>query len=658
MDDSRSPGARGRPTRLSERVDEACDRFEAAWRAGSAPRIEDYLAEAAAADRAALLGELVALERELRRCRGERVDPQEYRDRFPEDRQLVHEAFGASSSSRSSEGPGGAIGPTLVLEAAPPPDPRRIPPEGSGVADSGPHAGGNLGPYQPLELLGEGGMGRVYKARHRWLKRIVALKIIREDIADGVDAIRRFRREIEAVGRLAHPNIVLALDAGVVDGKHFMVMEYVDGISLSRLVQDRGPLPVEWACDCIRQAALGLRHVHEHSLVHRDIKPANLLMTQGSMVKVADLGLARLHESGRLTRTLTQDGSLIGTPDYLAPEQAATPHLADIRADIYSLGCTFYYLLAGRPPFSGGSYLEKLVRHRECEPEPIERHRADVPPTVCQIVHKMMAKRPEDRYQAPAEVVEAIGPDRHDAGPHHGRPVWPGVVTLDLPIGLGGPAPSRTPSRRGPFASSWLVGTWTMCLAGLMIAGLLLLRGPGRSSTLPGPDSRRDQPGLDQVTSVPTRKPSGISPQDRGGKRDPSPTSGAGPSNPGARAREREVTADVRKRIENGQYYKLSGPAGLRYFVVGTDVVLDHAQLQGDALSITLKVKKSNRGIELLNLGGLAELEFTPDGARARLIKVPGADQTINFDRPGTLVVRIQDVSVLGGNWSSHPHKF
>jgi serine/threonine protein kinase len=743
------PPAEGgrRPDSPARRVDAACDRFEAAWRGGLDPRIEDVLDAAAAVERPALLRALIVLELELRRGRGEPVDPQEYQERFPKDREVINEALEASSSSGSaSESARGTSGARL-LETDPAPDPGPISPEGSGLADSAPGAGGNLGSYQLLEYLGQGGMGRVYKARHRWLKRIVALKVIREEFADDADAIQRFRREVEAVGQLAHPNIVLAFDADVVDGKHFLVMEYVDGINLLRMVQESGPLPVTAACDCIRQAALGLRHVHEHALVHRDIKPANLLITQGSVVKVADLGLARLHESGPLARTLTQDGSLIGTPDYLAPEQADKPHLADIRADIYSLGCTFYYLLTGRPPFPGGSYPEKLIRHRECEPEPIQRHRADMPPAVGQIVRKMMAKRPEDRYQAPDEVVAAIGPYCQDPGPRPEERSWPGVITREPPLELGEPA--RAPStRHGPFASRRLVGTGTVCLAGSMLAGLLLLRGSARIPSPPGPDSPHNQALSDRDVTADVRKiivdqhyyklsglaglryfvvgtdvvldharrkgdaltitlqvkesHRGIGLRNldglaeleftpNGGKAEvtritdddqivnfdssgtlavqiqdvkslakpveskPPPRPGAGPPSSGTRAQERDATADVRKIIVHDYYYKLSGPAGLRYFVVGTDVVLDHARREGDALTITLQVKEGHRGIELLYLNGLAELEFTPEGGRARVIKIADDHQVANFDSPGTLAVKIQDVKKLGSNWSTDP---
>jgi serine/threonine protein kinase len=263
-----------------------------------------------------------------------------------------------------------------------------------------------LGPYVLLERLGAGGMGEVFKARDRRLGRLVALKAIRKEHLANEAAVRRFYREIQVAARLDHPNIVLALDADRVGDTHFFVMEYVDGIDLHRLVQQQGPLPVPRACDCIRQAALGLQHAHEQGLVHRDVKPHNLLYARADgRVKILDLGLARLATPGEeASATLTQQGAVMGTPDYIAPEQAMDAHRADIRADLYSLGGTFYYLLTGQPPFSGRSVLEKLWKH-QCQPPPrLEDARPEAPPAVAAIMARLLAKRPEERYQTPTEV--------------------------------------------------------------------------------------------------------------------------------------------------------------------------------------------------------------------------------------------------------------
>jgi serine/threonine protein kinase len=280
-----------------------------------------------------------------------------------------------------------------------------------------------LGNYLLLELLGEGGMGEVYKARHRRMDRLVALKAIAQGQHDDLDALIRFQREIKAVGHLDHPNIVRALDADEANGIHFYVMEYVEGTDLGKLVQQQGPLSIELACHCIHQVALGLQHAHERGLVHRDIKPSNLLFIRGDQtVKLLDLGLARLdrlRETPDTSRTLTLAGVVIGTPDFIAPEQARDAHTADIRADLYSLGCTFYYLLTGVVPFPEGTLIEKLLKHQMEQPVPLAGVRPDAPPAVCEVVSRLMAKRPEDRYRTPAEVADALAPL---AGPVAPRP--------------------------------------------------------------------------------------------------------------------------------------------------------------------------------------------------------------------------------------------
>jgi WD40 repeat protein/serine/threonine protein kinase len=269
-----------------------------------------------------------------------------------------------------------------------------------------------LGTFVLLERLGEGGMGQVFKARHRKLGRIVALKVIRKERLTGSDAVRRFRREIQAAALLSHPNIVLALDADEHEGTHSFAMEYVEGDDLSKLVKRHGPLPVEQACEVIRQAALGLQHAFERGLVHRDIKPHNLLRVhQSGVVKVLDMGLARLNAHGEdesSSTTLTQEGAVMGTPDYIAPEQAMDSRSADIRADLYSLGCTFYFLLTGRVPFPGGTVMEKLFRHQTETPPPVRALRPDMPPLFAAVVDRLMAKRPADRFQTPAELVVAL----------------------------------------------------------------------------------------------------------------------------------------------------------------------------------------------------------------------------------------------------------
>ena len=245
------------------------------------------------------------------------------------------------------------------------------------------------------------------------MKRVVALKFIHKHLLTNPLAVQRFYREIEAVARLSHPNIVMAFDADEIDGTHFFVTEYVDGVDLRTLLERDGPLPVAQACEAARQAALGLQHAHLRGLVHRDIKPANLLLSREGVVKIVDLGLARLalpdpDDPGAVK--LTRTGELMGTPDYLAPEQIHDFHRADIRADIYSLGCTLYQLLTGEPPFAGRSLAEKLLVQRRGDPPDVTTRRSDLPPGLAAVVHTMMASRPEHRFQTPAEVAAALEP--------------------------------------------------------------------------------------------------------------------------------------------------------------------------------------------------------------------------------------------------------
>lgn len=270
-----------------------------------------------------------------------------------------------------------------------------------------------LGQYLLLDKLGEGGMGEVFKARHRRMERDVALKVIRKERLASPEAVRRFQREIQATAQLVHPNIVMAYDADQVRDRHFFAMEYVEGCTLSELVRQRGPLPVREACDYIRQAATGLQHAHDLGMVHRDIKPSNLLLAaKGGIVKILDMGLARLQEGpdGEMVSRITQEGHILGTPDFLAPEQARNPRTADIRADIYALGCSLFYLLTAQVPFPGGTTTEKLLRHWREPPPDLRTLRPDLPPGLPEIVSRTLAKRPEDRYQTPEELVHALEP--------------------------------------------------------------------------------------------------------------------------------------------------------------------------------------------------------------------------------------------------------
>jgi serine/threonine protein kinase len=265
-----------------------------------------------------------------------------------------------------------------------------------------------VGRYHLLDRLGEGGVSQVFKAWDSERERIVALKVIHEELTANPEAVGRFRREIDAVRRLAHPHIVRAFGAGRDGEVLWLAMEFIAGTDLARLVRSDGPLPAPRAARYLRHAALGLQHAHEHGVIHRDVKPANLLLAaDADLVKVVDLGLSRPR---RAVEALTADGSLIGSPDFMSPEQARRPRTVGICSDIYSLGCTAYYLLTGRVPFPGNSLVAKVTAHEKQEALPLEQVRPGTPPALAAVVRRMMAKKPEDRYPTPEAAANALMP--------------------------------------------------------------------------------------------------------------------------------------------------------------------------------------------------------------------------------------------------------
>jgi serine/threonine protein kinase len=344
-----------------------------------------------------------------------------------------------------------------------------------------------LGPYRILDRLGAGGMGQVYKAEHILMKRLVALKVIAPSLVRDEAALACFQSEIQVAAQMSHPNLIAAYDAAEANGLHFLVMEYMDGIDLRRLVETSGPLSVRLACECIRQAALGLQHAHEHGLVHCDIKPSNLLLgyagnppspllgergrvtpnpspprgrgafgSELPLVKLLDFGLARLVGSPPTAATAATwselQTTLAGTPHYLAPEQAYDCQRADIRSDLYSLGCTFFYLLTAQVPYPGDTWSETLLRH-QFDPTPsVTKHRPEVPEEIAAVVGHLMAKDPDERFQSPGELAAVLlswlaGPIqiRHDPdrftvaswGAFQRRIAWSIAVCAAVLVGLG-----------------------------------------------------------------------------------------------------------------------------------------------------------------------------------------------------------------------------
>ena len=302
--------------------------------------------------------------------------------------------------------------------------------------------------YEIVRELGQGGMGTVYLALNRLMGRHEVLKVVNSHLLKRKGALERFLGEIRCAGRLQHTHIVTSYAASRLGPTIMFAMEYVDGLDLAKLVQSTGPLPVANACSYAYQAALGLQHAHELGMVHRDIKPSNLMLSrQGSraIVKVLDFGLAKVKSEGDVEGGLTHAGQMLGTPDYIAPEQIGDARAADIRADIYSLGCTLYYLLTGGPPFKATSLYEILQAHHSMDATPLNLARPDVPVELAALVAKMMAKEPAQRFQSPDEVAQALKPFFKSGGAWNGGP----KVELSFP-GLDGPV--REAREKAPTA--------------------------------------------------------------------------------------------------------------------------------------------------------------------------------------------------------------
>jgi formylglycine-generating enzyme required for sulfatase activity/tRNA A-37 threonylcarbamoyl transferase component Bud32 len=360
----------------------------------------------------------------------------------------------------------------------------------------------SLGPYILLERLGTGGMGEVYKARHRGLGRAAALKVIRKDRLPHAEAVARFYREARAAAQLKHPNIVTIYDINQDAGNHFLAMELVEGMDLGRKVSRHGILPMAEACEVIRQAALGLQHAFQKGLVHRDIKPSNLMMgtmaeVAGPVTKILDFGLARIVEEPAGDAGLTPSNQLLGTPDFMAPEQAENSKTADIRADIFSLGCTLFYILTGRQPFAGDSPMSKLASRFRGEPRTARSLLPELPVELDRVLGRMLALDPSQRYQTPIEVAGALEPfsksvcQTIDFSP---RSELPTVAKPVLPLSSEGTPPladvdvsstarpvGETQAGLGKSIRKWwgLGVTLTGALAGLALVWFLSLRREG-----------------------------------------------------------------------------------------------------------------------------------------------------------------------------------
>ncbi|AMV19052.1 protein kinase domain-containing protein [Planctomyces sp. SH-PL14] len=353
-----------------------------------------------------------------------------------------------------------------------------------------------LGNYTILERIGAGGMGQVFKAEHRRMKRIVAVKILPENLMKDPATVARFEREVTAAARLNHPHIVTAYDADEVNGVHLLVMEYVEGRDLAALTKRDGPLAVDQAVGFVLQAARGLAAAHAEGIVHRDIKPANLLLDQKGTVKILDMGLARIHGDASRQAELTHTGTVMGTVDYMAPEQALNTKLADARADIYSLGCTLYYLLTGTAAYGGDTLMARLLAHRE-EPIPSLRAlRPEISEAVESVFRRMVAKKVEERYQSMAEVIADLESRPQVAGvaPELAETVASLPVDTKLtslfremqeaaetrPVSRAAAGPPLA-ARRKRLLLAAILGSAAL----LLLAGIVLSRGNGAGTSTP-----------------------------------------------------------------------------------------------------------------------------------------------------------------------------
>jgi serine/threonine protein kinase len=268
-----------------------------------------------------------------------------------------------------------------------------------------------LGNYALLEKLGQGGMGAVFKAQHRRMERLVAIKVLPSEATKSSEGLRRFHREVRAAAKLIHPHIVTAFDADEADDMHFLVMEYVEGRDLGSVLKANAPLGVDVVVGYVLQAARGLAYAHSKGIYHRDIKPANLLLDHTGTVKILDMGLARFEASEHTmtsTEGLTQAGQVMGTVDYMSPEQSADTHSADHRSDIYSLGCTMYRLMINEPAYVASTTIRKIMAHRQNPIPSLQKARPEVSPEVDAVFQKMVAKKPADRQQSMTEVIQDL----------------------------------------------------------------------------------------------------------------------------------------------------------------------------------------------------------------------------------------------------------
>ncbi len=370
------------------------------------------------------------------------------------------EAASPAGGGSSSHAPIVPDGQMTIISSRPP---LPVQPLADGVSDSAARIlqgrilpGDRLGHFELVQYIGGGGMGRVFRALDTRLARTVAVKVLSPDQAADRDTLLRFQNEAQSAARLDHDNIARVHYVGEDRGLHYIVFEFIAGVNIRELVESKGPLPLAEAISYTLQAAEALAHAARRNVVHRDIKPSNLLITPEGQVKLIDMGLARLREVGAAAADLTASGITLGTFDYISPEQARDPRNADVRSDLYSLGCTFFYMLTGRPPFPEGTVLQKLLQHQGDQPPDVRQFRPELPEGVCRVLRRTLAKDPRHRYAEPGEMVGDILLLAQEAG-----------IGLRMPSGKTWTTPRRPVAtffwRHFPWAAPWRPWGWVCC---------------------------------------------------------------------------------------------------------------------------------------------------------------------------------------------------
>jgi hypothetical protein len=503
--------------RVARQIDLLSDAFEQQWRAQGPPDVDAFLAQLPAATDA-LREELAAIELEMRCQAGETVHAAELAGRFGIPATRIEGWLRSQRETDGSQESSAEDTPSSRLAAAttiPPAPADQTPEQEQPVSFS---LGGDpifpcrLGEYELLGKLGEGGMGTVYRARHVRLAKLAALKLVRPDYACSPEIRARFEREMRTVGQLDHPHLVAAHYAGEHEGQLFLAMDLLDGIDLARIVSQNGPLRPAEACEVTRQAAVGLHYIHERGLVHRDIKPSNLLLTTDGLVKILDLGLARMTATSREGVDLTISGCPMGTIDYMAPEQQQDASQVKAAADLYALGCMLYYLLTGRPPFGHRrGFADKMIAHRQ-EPVPdLRTLRPDIPEALAALVSRLLAKVPADRFPDGGAVAKALAPLSAGADLRmllRATGAERGLVLKDQPAAAAVAMPFRAPQEDAVPAASTatyvprqrqMIGRRGLVIGALLL-GLVVAAGiwwprTGRQET-PPPDPPKIQPDV------------------------------------------------------------------------------------------------------------------------------------------------------------------